>query len=122
MAAPTTAAGVKKALANPEPSTHGPSLPTCAVQQVGGCLGYGGRGISVNEKAAHDPKRKSSRRICCDAQHSSKRCDVVGGALVGGRSCNGATTSASSYLLAMRPDQKIEASLFDPRSLCHNQL
>jgi hypothetical protein len=25
MAAPTTAAGVKKALANPEPSTHGPT-------------------------------------------------------------------------------------------------
>jgi hypothetical protein len=25
MAAPTTAAGVKKTLANPEPSTHGPS-------------------------------------------------------------------------------------------------
>jgi hypothetical protein len=25
MAAPTNAAGVKKALANPEPSTHGPS-------------------------------------------------------------------------------------------------
>ena len=28
MAAPTNAAGVKKALANPEPSTHGPSLPS----------------------------------------------------------------------------------------------
>jgi hypothetical protein len=28
MAAPTTAARVKKALANPEPSTHGPSRPT----------------------------------------------------------------------------------------------
>src|SRR5229473_2857382 len=27
MAAPTTAARVKKALANPEPSTHGPTLP-----------------------------------------------------------------------------------------------
>ena len=26
MAAPTNAAGVKKALANPEPSTHGPIL------------------------------------------------------------------------------------------------
>jgi hypothetical protein len=27
MAAPTNAAYVKKALANPEPSTHGPTLP-----------------------------------------------------------------------------------------------
>jgi len=29
MAAPTNAAGVKKALANPEPSTHGPSRKWC---------------------------------------------------------------------------------------------
>jgi hypothetical protein len=30
MAAPTNAAGVKKVLANPEPSTHGPSLTKSA--------------------------------------------------------------------------------------------
>jgi hypothetical protein len=35
MAAPTTAAGVKKTLANPEPSTHGPSRHFAAAQQSG---------------------------------------------------------------------------------------
>ena len=35
MAAPTNAANVKKALANPEPSTHGPSLHFAATQQLG---------------------------------------------------------------------------------------
>jgi hypothetical protein len=30
MAAPTTAAGVKKTLANPEPSTHGPTATSRA--------------------------------------------------------------------------------------------
>src|SRR6266849_8846670 len=33
MAAPTTAARVKKTLANPEPSTHGPTLPSWASAQ-----------------------------------------------------------------------------------------
>jgi hypothetical protein len=33
-----------------------PSLPTCAVQQVGGCLRYSGRAVSVVAEAAHDPK------------------------------------------------------------------
>ncbi len=42
MAAPTTAARAKKALANSEPSTHGPALPTWAVSQVGSYLGYTG--------------------------------------------------------------------------------
>src|SRR5215831_3539202 len=32
MAAPTTAARVKKTLANPEPSTHGPLLPAPSVR------------------------------------------------------------------------------------------
>src|SRR5258706_12216098 len=39
MAAPTTAARVKKALANPEPSTHGPSrrsLPCRQTDAIGG--------------------------------------------------------------------------------------
>jgi len=35
MAAPTNAAGVKKALANPEPSTHGPSHHFAAKQRFG---------------------------------------------------------------------------------------
>ena len=35
MAAPTTAARVNKALANPEPSTHGPTQPAWVLQQVG---------------------------------------------------------------------------------------
>jgi hypothetical protein len=35
MAAPTNAAGVKKALANPEPSTHGPSLHIAAPRDLG---------------------------------------------------------------------------------------
>ena len=43
-------------------------------------------------------------------------------ALVGGRSCNGATTSAGIYLLAMRPDQKLNYPCSTPVSLCHNQL
>ncbi len=43
MAAPTTAARVKKALANPEPSTHGPTLPTCAMHKVVSYLRYCGR-------------------------------------------------------------------------------
>src|SRR5215470_13464994 len=43
MAAPTTAARVKKTLANPEPSTHGPRLPTYAVQHIVSYLGYCGR-------------------------------------------------------------------------------
>jgi hypothetical protein len=42
MAAPTTAARVKNALANPEPSTHGPMLTIWALQQVGSSLGYSG--------------------------------------------------------------------------------
>src|SRR5262249_23752905 len=36
IAAPTTAAGVKKTLANPEPSTHGPSRRFVAMQQYVG--------------------------------------------------------------------------------------
>jgi len=35
MAAPTNAAGVKKTLANPEPSTHGPSRHFAAMQHFG---------------------------------------------------------------------------------------
>src|SRR5436189_3272100 len=35
MAAPTNAANVKKALANPEPSTHGPSPHLAAARQFG---------------------------------------------------------------------------------------
>ena len=51
MAAPTTAARMKKALANPEPSTHGPTLPTWALQQVGSYPGYTGRDANVVAKA-----------------------------------------------------------------------
>jgi hypothetical protein len=40
MAAPTNAAGVKKALANPEPSTHGPELKYAL---VGGMSAFGSR-------------------------------------------------------------------------------
>ncbi len=47
MAAPTTAARVKKTLANPEPSTHGPTLPTWALHQVGSYQGYTGRPANV---------------------------------------------------------------------------
>jgi len=54
MAAPTTAARVKKTLANPEPSTHGPTLPTWArLQQVVTYLRYIGREANVVAKAAH---------------------------------------------------------------------
>jgi len=49
-AAPTTAARVKKALANPEPSTHGPRLPSWEMRRVGSYLGYTG-----HEADAGDP-------------------------------------------------------------------
>ena len=55
MAAPTIAARVKKTLANREPSTHGPTLPTWALQQVGSYLGYTGRDPNLVAKAARDP-------------------------------------------------------------------
>jgi hypothetical protein len=35
MAAPTSAARVKKTLANPEPSTHGPKLPRFDLTEMG---------------------------------------------------------------------------------------
>ena len=57
MAAPTNAARVKKTLANREPSTHGPTLPTWALQQVGSYPGYAGRDPNLVAKAARDPKR-----------------------------------------------------------------
>jgi len=47
MAAPTSAARVKKALANPEPSTHGLARMTWAFQQVVGHLGYTDRASDV---------------------------------------------------------------------------
>jgi hypothetical protein len=40
-------------------SGHGPSLPTCAPQQVGNYLGYTGRGASLLAEAAPDPKKTS---------------------------------------------------------------
>src|SRR5882672_7136280 len=39
----------------------GPTLPTWAVQQVGGNQGYTGRGANVVAKAARDPKPTSGR-------------------------------------------------------------
>jgi hypothetical protein len=39
MAAPTTAAHVKKTLANPEPSTHGPKRRFAAMPQYVRCWG-----------------------------------------------------------------------------------
>jgi len=39
MAAPTNAVGVKKVLANPEPSTHGPLLTCVANAGMSGLLG-----------------------------------------------------------------------------------
>src|SRR5258706_1708150 len=57
MAAPTTAARVKKTLANPEPSTHGSTLPTWALQQVVGYPGHTGRDANVAAKTARDPLR-----------------------------------------------------------------
>src|SRR6267378_588015 len=45
MAAPTTAAHVKKTLANPEPSTHGPTLPSAASARHGSY-----RGISCRQR------------------------------------------------------------------------
>ena len=50
-----TAARVKKALANPEPSTHGPIRTTWALQQTVGYLGYTGRDADVVVTAALDP-------------------------------------------------------------------
>src|SRR5262249_1567296 len=58
MAAPTTAAPVKKALANPEPSTHRPRLPTWTLQQGGGYLGYTGH---QNQCSRHEWPMRSSR-------------------------------------------------------------
>src|SRR5215470_14662832 len=57
MAAPTTAAPVKKALANPEPSPHGPTLPTWALKQVGSDMGNTGRDADTLRTAALDPDR-----------------------------------------------------------------
>jgi hypothetical protein len=48
MAAPTTAARVKTALANPEPSTHGPILPTLAVREVDSYPVYIGRDAGLD--------------------------------------------------------------------------
>jgi len=39
MAAPTNAAGVKKALANPEPSTHGPEPTFSTIDATSAFLG-----------------------------------------------------------------------------------
>jgi hypothetical protein len=35
-------------------------VPTCAVQQVGSCLRYSGRGITVVAEAAPDPEQKNA--------------------------------------------------------------
>jgi len=40
-------------------SPLGPTPPTCAVQQVGSYLGYGGRGANAFGKAAPDPEPPS---------------------------------------------------------------
>jgi hypothetical protein len=55
MAAPTTAARVKKALANPEPSTHGPRLPAhqvCFQGEFRRRSGHSWRAWLGGEKAA----------------------------------------------------------------------
>ena len=49
MAAPTTAARVKKALASPEPSTHGPRLKVWHVCFHGECRRVSGRGLDAKE-------------------------------------------------------------------------
>jgi hypothetical protein len=49
-------AGTCAAFVNSQPmSGHGPTLPTWAMQQVGGYLGYTGRAANVIAKAALDP-------------------------------------------------------------------
>jgi hypothetical protein len=55
--------------------THGPRLPTCALQQVGSYLSYTDRDVNVAAKAAHDPKRTSvcNQRPCL----FSKLCPAV---------------------------------------------
>src|SRR5258707_586240 len=68
MAAPTSAARVKKPLANPEPSTHGPTLPSSAVQQVGSYLRCTGRSADVVGKAAFDPKRPFALTLSCKGE------------------------------------------------------
>ena len=59
MAAPTNAANVKKALANPEPSTHGPSRHFAATQQFGRFRSEADieRFSVCTERVAFDPER-----------------------------------------------------------------
>jgi len=65
MAAPTNAAYVKKALANPEPSTHGPTLPTCAMHKVISYLMYCGRVSRAAAIAVFDPERTCHAATGC---------------------------------------------------------
>jgi hypothetical protein len=43
--------------------THGPGLPTCALQQVGSYLGYTGHQINVVVTAARDPKQTAEHVV-----------------------------------------------------------
>src|SRR5215217_1963008 len=63
MAAPTNAALVKKALANSEPSTHGPSrqMPMLGLCVRFQCVAEADRGVALTERDQIDPKRT------CDA-------------------------------------------------------
>jgi len=45
--------------------THGPTLPTWALQQVVGYLGYTGRDANIAAKAARDPNRLFVRMTSC---------------------------------------------------------
>ena len=59
----------------------GPTLPICAVQQVGGYLGYNGRGANVVAKAALDPLETLAWVKVCDigavqAPHDLRGCGL----------------------------------------------
>ena len=63
MAAPTNTALVKKALANSEPSTHGPSRPIAALQFFGRYWGTADIGLRWRREGsvAIDPTATSAR-------------------------------------------------------------
>lgn len=62
---------VKNALANPEPSTRGPTRTTSALQQVVCYLGYSGRDADVVVTAALDPLQPSAIDQLCYAPMSA---------------------------------------------------
>jgi hypothetical protein len=63
MAAPTNAADVKKTLANPEPSIHGPTPTFCGIIAYVGCLRTSRLVMLAASFSESDPTRTSRVRL-----------------------------------------------------------